>query len=144
MAGGGVCGHIELYGLIWFSIGMQKFKNLFPHALFLVFISLIVVSCSSPEINIYDQEIDEDIAYNKDWDIRYDEDAVYYNFTNGRLNIFKGPDKAYDVVDYLDKQTGGFIQGCSFDLKWCFLNFGGKPKSGWVAMEYLRPRQVEG
>ena len=90
-------------------------------------------------INTYDVEegLIEKTLLSDNWEDVYDEKNAYYSNANSPLNIHKGPNTSFGVVDYMKPTDGGFIQECNFDLQWCYLSFGSAPKEGWVEMRYL-------
>lgn len=115
--------------------------KLIKFAVLIVTISL--TACSGK--TRYDVSVDKEtgIIYNEDWDEVFDEKTAYYNESAGLLNIRTGPGSDYRVVAYMKPQEGGFIRNCSFDLKWCMIDFGGQPKSGWVDMRFLTEGEIE-
>ena len=97
-------------------------------------------ACSSDERVTYNIKKDKKtgVLYNTDWDEHLDATAAYYNNTNGLVNVRSGPADTHKVHAYLKKNAGGFIEKCNFDLKYCYLNFGGQPEAGWVNMNYMQ------
>lgn len=113
------------------------------------FVSLLtlvmLIGCSSEEKITYNVEEDPKtgVLYNTDWKDYLDAENAYYNNTNGLVNVRAQPSNTGKVIAYLKPQEGGFIKKCNFDLSHCYLNFGGKPQSGWVNMKYLKEGKIE-
>ncbi|HPD83385.1 MAG: hypothetical protein R3D88_04645 [Alphaproteobacteria bacterium] len=117
-------------------------------SLIIALLSLGLAGCNykiDDIIKIYEvEESEEDgIIYNTEWQSHYDPATAYYNSTQDILNIYEGPGAGYQVIAYAKPREGGFVENCNFDLQYCYINFGGKPKSGWVDMRYLKQGQIE-
>jgi len=122
---------------------MFKTKRLHIHLLTLI-IALGLTACSSDVITYKTKKDSKTgIIYNTEWRDHLDEKNAYYNSNRGPLNVRTGPGNSYEVIGYLKPDKGGFIQKCNFDLRWCYLDFGSAPKSGWVDMQYLSEGKIE-
>jgi hypothetical protein len=119
----------------------MNFKFLRPVSVVVLLLGVFLLgACSSDERVIYSIKKDEEtgILYNVDWQDHLDAKSAYYNDTNGLVNVRSGPADTHKVSAYLKQDVGGFIEKCNFDLQYCYLDFGGKPESGWVNMTYMK------
>lgn len=108
--------------------------------------SVLLASCGFFNKTIrYDVRTDKKtgIIYNEEWDKVFDAKNAYYNKTDGLLNVRRGPGDDYQVTAYLKQHAGGFVRDCNFDLTYCYIDFGGAPKSGWVEMKFLTEGEIE-
>lgn len=62
---------------------------------------------------------------------------LYFNFSDGRLNVRTGPGLDQPVVDTLAVGAVASVQICMPDASWCVIQYGAGRRIGWVETENL-------